>query len=86
MNRYRKGRVLEYEVMKIFRSNGWETLRTAGSHSPYDVILVKYGDENKKIIFLTFVQCKVRKLINKTKTDSPKYKSNNKDSDFNQFL
>ncbi len=61
---YKKGRDFEYEVKHIFESNGYEVLRTAGSHSPYDLILIKYTPENKRMVFLTFVQCKIKKLKN----------------------
>ena len=62
MTNYNKGVKLEREVIAIFKSRGWEALRSAGSHSPFDVILVKYTEENKKICFVAFVQCKVSKL------------------------
>ena len=62
MTNYTKGRDLEYEVLKIFRKAGFMAARTAGSHSPYDVIIWKETKENKKICFVAFVQCKVKKL------------------------
>lgn len=63
MNRYRKGADFEREVIAIFKEHGWEGLRSAGSHSPYDVVLIKYTPENKKICFVAFVQCKVKALL-----------------------
>lgn len=62
VNKYRKGVRLEREVVKIFKENGYNAIRTAGSHSPFDVILTKTTNENEKICFVAFVQCKVKKL------------------------
>lgn len=59
---YRKGVRLEREVISIFKAAGWGALRSAGSHSPYDVVLIKYTEKNKKIVFVAFVQCKVKKI------------------------
>lgn len=63
---YQKGRRLEQEVVNIFKMQGWDAVRTAGSHSPFDVILTKYtegsGIKNKKVCFVAFVQCKVKKI------------------------
>ena len=62
MTNYQKGVRLEREVVAIFKKAGWNAIRTAGSHSPYDVILIKETPENRKILFVAFVQCKVKKL------------------------
>ncbi len=66
MTQYEKGVRLEREVVKIFKDAGWEAQRTAGSKSPFDVTLIKYsegyGIKNKKICFVAFVQCKVKKI------------------------
>ena len=62
-----KGRNYEYEVMKIFKEKGYDVQRAAGSHSPFDLICVKYSEnasstvKNKKICFVAFVQCKIKK-------------------------
>ena len=66
MTQYERGVRLEREVIKIFKENGFIAFRTAGSHSPFDVILVKetenlMGEKNRKICFVAFVQCKVTK-------------------------
>ena len=61
MSNYKKGVRLEREVVKIFKENGYNALRTAGSHSPYDVVIWKETGENKKICFVAFIQCKVKK-------------------------
>ena len=62
MSNYEKGVRLERDVIRIFKENGYTAFRTAGSHSPFDVVLVKTTEENKKICFVAFVQCKVSKL------------------------
>ena len=63
---YERGVRLEREVVDIFKQNGWDAVRTAGSHSPFDVVLTKYtqgrGIDSNKICFVAFVQCKVKKL------------------------
>jgi len=58
---YKKGVRLEREIISIFKEKGYIAMRTAGSHSPFDVILVKETQENKKICFVAFVQCKIKK-------------------------
>ena len=62
---YLRGVRLEREVQKIFRDAGWVAVRTAGSHSPWDIILVKRTDKLEKklmIEFVAFVQCKTKLL------------------------
>lgn len=54
---YERGVRLEREVIHIFKEHGYEAVRTAGSHSPFDVILIKKNELNK-ICFVAFVQCK----------------------------
>lgn len=70
MNKYQKGRRFEYEVIKLFKDNGYEAIRTAGSHSPFDIILIKYTPENKKIAHVAFIQCKIKTLNQKLPQDS----------------
>ena len=62
MTNYQKGIRLEREIVSIFKEHGFNCLRTAGSHSPYDVIIWKETPQNKKICFVVFVQCKVKKI------------------------
>ena len=57
---YTQGSRIEYKVVKLFQNWGYEARRTAGSHGPYDVIVI--GD---KEIYL--IQCK------KYKTKCPSY-------------
>ncbi len=59
---YKKGVRLEREVVQIFKKAGFGAVRSAGSHSPFDVIIWKENKENKKICFVAFVQCKVKKI------------------------
>jgi len=63
MSNYNKGVRLEREVISIFKKAGFGALRTAGSHSPFDVIIWKETEENKKICFVAFIQCKVKKVL-----------------------
>jgi hypothetical protein len=37
---YVSGRAFEYAVAKLFRDAGWEVARSAGSHSPWDLVCV----------------------------------------------
>jgi len=57
---YERGRRLEQEVVNIFKEKGWIAVRTAGSKSPFDVILIKESSQMKKICFVAFVQCKTK--------------------------
>lgn len=40
MNRYAKGRRLEYRAMADLRAQGYSVLRTAGSHGVFDLIAI----------------------------------------------
>lgn len=62
MSNKSKGLNYEREVLNMFKANGYEGCRSAGSHSAYDVIVWKRGDKNKYISNIVFVQCKVKKL------------------------
>ena len=62
MSVYNKGVKLEREVIQIFKNAGFNALRSAGSHSPFDVVIWKETGLNKKICFVAFVQCKVKAL------------------------
>ena len=63
--KYKKGVRFEREVQKIFEEHGFVTLRTAGSHSPFDVVLIKYAKDERsefnRIAHVAFVQCKTKK-------------------------
>jgi len=45
MTNYEKGRAGEYEVKRLMENRGYYVFRTAGSHSPVDLICLKqdYG-------------------------------------------
>lgn len=60
---YEAGVRLEREVMAIFREHGFDVARTAGSHGPWDVILLKRGREREyELRVLLLIQCKTRKV------------------------
>ena len=56
-----RGIRLEREVVAIFKEKGYIAQRTADSRSPYDVVLIKIARGSKKICFVAFVQCKIKK-------------------------
>ena len=61
MNRnYRQGRDFEYQVMKklkeIFPEPRYTIIRTAGSHSKYDVVILKHMTKE-----FFGIQCKTRR-------------------------
>jgi len=62
MTNYKKGVRFERELLNLLKANGYLGLRTAGSHSPFDVVVWKETPENKKIAFIAFIQCKVKKI------------------------
>ena len=65
---YLRGVRFEREVQEIFKKAGYVTMRTAGSHSPYDVILVKKTENMEKIANVCFVQCKTHVIKKKDAT------------------
>jgi len=64
---YRRGRAKEYRIMKALKKQGFEiVLRSAGSHSPIDVIAIK----PEKIMFVQskpndFSKKKTKELLSK---------------------
>lgn len=63
---YRAGVRLEYEIMSILANaldpNKYKIIRTAGSHSPVDVVVLKYvGNQGKSREYFG-IQCKTKKL------------------------
>jgi len=67
MNRYAKGRRLEYRIMRLLEADGYKTLRSAGSHGLYDIVAWKEDD-------VRFIQAKhkpyvTRKEIEKIEKD-----------------
>ena len=58
---YKRGRTREYAVVKSLMASGWSwAQRTAGSHSPVDVVAYKPGE-------VMFVQVKRRGAMGKTR-------------------
>jgi predicted RNA binding protein YcfA (HicA-like mRNA interferase family) len=39
--RYISGRNMEYRIINKLKKNNWLTIRTSGSHSPFDIIAIK---------------------------------------------
>lgn len=50
---YLRGRRFEYEVAKTLKEQGYEVMRTAGSHGKFDIIALRSG------VKPIFYQCKV---------------------------
>jgi Holliday junction resolvase len=53
---YARGRSVEYAVKRYLESDGYFVLRSAGSHSPVDLLAVKYMGCNSHSVL--FVSCK----------------------------
>ena len=54
---YKRGRTLEYDVKALLEQGGYTVVRSAGSHSPFDLVAVKETAGQVKEIWL--LQCKV---------------------------
>ena len=54
-SRYVAGRAFEYKVAKQLKEEGWQVIRAAGSHGPYD--LVAWSPE----VGVRLIQCKIVK-------------------------
>jgi Holliday junction resolvase len=52
MNNYRRGADFERRVCKYFDKRGYFTVRSAGSHSPIDLVAIKGGE-------VKLIQCKI---------------------------
>ena len=62
---YIKGRKKEYDIVKQLREEGFDIVqRTAGSHSPIDVIAI-----NKLLRVILFIQAKPDSLSKKKKEE-----------------
>ena len=69
---YQIGRRFEYERAAYYRGQGATVLRTAGSHGPYDLVVITAGG------YVYMIQCKVvsseaeaKRLIEQFKKDPP---------------
>ena len=60
LNKAQKGRRYEIEVKQLFEQAGYKVTRAAASKGPFDLICTKFTEENKKICFVAFVQCKIK--------------------------
>jgi len=64
MSNKSRGLNFEREIVQIFRKAGFGALRSAGSHSPFDVVIWKEAkghNGTKRIAHVCFVQCKTKK-------------------------
>ena len=68
MTKYAVGANFEREVKKFFESNGWFMVRSAGSHSPVDLVAIKKteGYKEPKVIF---IQCKTTGRVSQKEFD-----------------
>ena len=58
MTNYTRGRSKEYRTCNALRKQGFDIVqRTAGSHSPFDIIAIRFSDMKIKL-----VQCKLGKF------------------------
>ncbi len=64
---YNNGRAREYQTMRTLEALGYECFRTAGSHSPIDVIaFLKENITNTDgLPVLRAIQCKSKKYLQK---------------------
>lgn len=63
MNRYRRGRALEYDVRALFERDGWSVIRGAGSKGEVDgmkadLVASKRGAKNIDTIYIAVMQAK----------------------------
>ena len=57
---YNNGRAFEYRVRDHFKAEGFEVFRTAGSHSPADLICIRGQPDG---ITIKIIQCKGKKEL-----------------------
>ncbi len=58
MSQYSRGANFERRVKRYLEEQGWVVFRSAGSHSPADLIALKTGEVN-------LIQCKLHGAISK---------------------
>jgi hypothetical protein len=66
--RYLAGRRFEYKVKRVLEKNGWEVLRTSGSHGLYDLICIRdilWADKPFRHFYIRFLQLKKNITHNK---------------------
>jgi len=59
---YNRGRAFEYRVAKLYRDKGWFVFRSAGSHSPADLVCAKAGE-------IIAIQCQTDKYFTPVKIE-----------------
>jgi len=64
-NRYAKGRALEYECKQVLESLGYVVIRSAGSHSPADLVACRDGK-------IAFIQVQSDSHLPRSKEDALK--------------
>ena len=64
-NPYEKGKKLEYRVVNAAKANGCIAFRSAGSHSPIDVVSIDIANRE-----IRFVQCKAGKSYSESQREA----------------
>lgn len=59
---YEKGVRFEREIIELFKQAGYQVVRAAGSHSPFDFVAIKTTSQNEKRVYFIAGQCKVRRI------------------------
>lgn len=59
MANYTKGRRFEYEIADILKREGYDVIRAAGSHGPFDLVAIRRNGRQVREIGL--LQLKVSK-------------------------
>ena len=68
---YIKGRTAEYKTMRLLEKEGYVCIRTAGSHSPMDIVAF-LKKENMELPLVRAIQCKATKYIAKKEIEELK--------------
>ena len=61
VNRMKKGRDYEYEVLEMLRKHGYNVSRSAGSHGEWDITAVKKGPRSRRVLYVLLIQAKMSK-------------------------
>jgi Holliday junction resolvase len=59
---YNRGRRFEYRIARLYREQGWFVFRSAGSHSPADLVCAKAGE-------IIAIQCQTDKYFAPAKVE-----------------
>ncbi len=60
LNNYQKGRAKEYRIKQKLKKEGYYTIRSAGSHSYFDLIAI--NKEKKEILLIQVKSNKTKKI------------------------